>query len=96
MVVSEGVSVGCDVAKLAAPSISEKRPYESKDKLVALSKTKSVFRVESSPEVSETAFSVKSAEFSKVVLSKLAADDTRVKVSGLREEGDFPCEFVVA
>ncbi len=96
MVVSEGVSVGYDVAKFAALSISEKRPNESKDKFVALSKTNSVFRVESSPEVSETVFSVKSAEFSKVVPSKLSADDTRVKVWGLREEGDFPWEFVVA
>ncbi len=96
MVVSEGVSVGCDVAKFAALSISEKRPNESKDKFVALSKTKSVFRVESSPEVSEAVFSVKSAGFSKIVPSKLSTNDTRVEVSGLREEGDFPCEFVVA
>ncbi len=96
MVVSEEVSAGCSVAKFVELSNSKKRPIDSKGKFVAFLKTNSVFRVESSPEVSEAVFSVKSAGFSKVVSSKLSADDTRVEVSGLREEGDFPCEFVVA
>ncbi len=96
MVVSEGVSVGCNVAKFVAFSNSEKRPNESKGKFVAFLKTNSAFRVELSPEVSKAVFSVKSAGFSKVVSSKLSVDSTRVEVSGLREEGDFPCEFVVA
>jgi hypothetical protein len=56
---------------------------------VAFLKASSVFRVESSPEVSEAVFSVKSAGFSKVVSSKLSTDDTKVEVSGLREEATF-------
>ncbi len=37
-----------------------------------------------------------SVELSKVVSRKLSAGNPRVDVSGLREEGDFPREFVVA
>jgi hypothetical protein len=40
--------------------------------------------------------SVASVELSKVVSRKLSTGNTRVDVSGLREEGDFPREFVVA
>ena len=96
MIVFEELSVGCSVAKFGELSNSKKRPIDSKGKSVVSLRTNSVFCVESSPKDSEADVFVKSAGLSKVVSSKLSAGDTRVEVSGLREEGDFPCEFVVA
>ncbi len=94
MVVFEEVSVGCSVAKFGELSNPKKRLIDSKGKSVISFRTNSVFCAESSPKDSEA--DVKSAGLSKVVSSKLSAGDTRLEVSGLREEGDFPCEFVVA
>ncbi len=96
VVVFEEASVGCNVDKFGELSNSKKRPIDSKGESVVSLETNSVFCVESSPKDSEDDVLVKSAGLSKVVSSKLSAGNTRVEVSGLREEGDFPCEFVVA
>jgi len=91
VVVLEEVSVGCSVAKFGEFSNSKKKPIDSTGKIVAFSEGKTVFCV-----VSPTVVSVASVELSKVVSRKLSAGNTRVDVLGLREEGDFPKEFVVA
>ncbi len=86
-VVLEKVSVGCSVAKFGEFSNSKKRPIDSTGKIVAFSEGNPVFCV-----VSSIVVSVVSVELSKVV----SEGNPRVDVSGLREEGDFPKEFVVA
>ena len=91
VVVLEEVSVGCSVAKLGEFSNSKKGLIDSTGIIVAFSKANPAFGV-----VSSTVVSVASVELSKVVSRKLSAGNTRVDVSGLREEGDFPRGFVVA
>ena len=91
VVVLEEVSVGCAVAELGEFSNSKKRLIDSTGIIVAFSEANPVFGV-----VPSTVVSVASVELSKVVSQKLSAGNTRVDVSGLREEGDFPREFVVA
>jgi len=72
-------------------SNSKKRPIDSTGIVVAFSEANPVFCI-----VSYTEVSVASVELSKVVSRKISAGNTRVGVSGLRGEGDFPKEFVVA
>ena len=87
VVVLEEVSVGCSVAKFGEFSNSKKTPIDSTGKIVAFSEGNPVFCI-----VSSIVVSVVSVELSKVV----SEGNPRVDVSGLREEGDFPREFVVA
>jgi hypothetical protein len=91
VVVLEEVSVGCCVTKLGEFSNSKKRPIDSTGIIVAFSEANPVFWV-----VSSIVVSIVSVELSKVVSRKLSAGNSRVDVSGLRGEGDFPREFVVA
>ena len=91
VVVLEEVSVGCSVANSGEFSNSKKGPIDSTGIIVAISEANPVFGV-----VPSTVVSVASVELPKVVSRKLSAGNTRVDVSGLREEGDFPRGFVVA
>jgi hypothetical protein len=97
VVVSKEVSAGCGVARLVAISSSGPGTDWEKGKIVASSKASSVTRVASSPIFPEIVSFVKFAEFSTVSsVAKFSTDISRAVVSGLREEGDFPCEFDVA